>query len=65
MSTRPEPTIYGNCDMLELHFREIGYPVHGPNRRFGTLQRDNERVNNRISTVLVDIHLNNVWKPCG
>jgi hypothetical protein len=31
--TRPEPTIYGNCDVLELHFREIDPAVHAKNRR--------------------------------
>ncbi len=65
IATRPEPTIYGNCDMLELHFREIGLPVYAQNSCFDPLRAGNGGFINRLSIEMVDIHMNNMWKRCG
>ncbi len=62
--TRPEPTIYGNCDVLELHFREIDPAVHAKNRRKSPLRGGNTGVMHKLITDMVDMSLNNVWKPC-
>ncbi len=65
MVTRPEPTIYGNCDSWDFIVgkKPGAYSLH--HASMGSLQPHNTQVINSIFTILVDKILNNLWVVCG
>jgi hypothetical protein len=63
--TRPEPTIYGNCDGWSFIVGKTGRAYSrqvGPTR---PLQRRNWNIVHSFSTIPVHIRAGNMWAICG
>ena len=52
MRTRPEPTIIGNCDWLELHCRQKVWGAKSKKLLQGKVARQQQKVMHRLVTIL-------------
>jgi hypothetical protein len=65
VATRPEPTIYGNCDSWSFIVgKKPRAYTHEPVRS-GSLRTNNKRFNHRLSTKFGHKHWDNLWAICG
>jgi len=63
--TRPEPTIYGNCDSWNFIVGKKPWTYSPKNRKTRSLQRSNKQFIHNLSTPLGDNTLDNLWVICG
>jgi hypothetical protein len=63
--TRPEPTIYGNCDSWSFIVGKTGRAYSREVIRTRPLQACNWNVVHRFSTIPVRILKDNMWAICG
>jgi hypothetical protein len=63
--TRPEPTIYGNCDSWSFIVGKKPGAYREPPGREGSLQGCNSIFIHRLSTKRGGIHLDKLWAICG
>jgi hypothetical protein len=71
ITTRPEPTIIGNCDVLELHCRQKAPNVQPSNRGMLLVARSQHQIYQQLIHSFEKHDLNNLWvkgvqhaKPC-
>jgi hypothetical protein len=65
IETRPEPTIYGNCDSWSFIVGKKPAPYSRKTSRQGSLQRGNKPFMHNLSTYLHGQLLDNLWVICG
>ena len=65
MVTRPEPTIYGNCDSWSFIVGKKPRAYSARSGREGSLQGCNKTFIHRLSTKSVGMRLDNLWAICG
>ncbi|MDF1484360.1 hypothetical protein PY257_04055 [Ramlibacter sp. H39-3-26] len=63
--TRPEPTIYGNCDSWSFIVGKKPGAYTPRHSSPGTLQHSNKKVINNLFTIGVNSFLDNLWAICG
>jgi len=63
--TRPEPTIYGNCDSWDFIVGKTGRAYSRQVSRTGPLQGCNWNVVHSFSTILESFLEDNMWAGCG
>jgi len=63
--TRPEPTIYGNCDSWNFIVGKKGGAYSREDRPGGSLQVHNMKLINSLSTNAVGHGWDNLWAICG
>ena len=59
--TRPEPTIIGNCDMLELHCRQKAPNVQPANHRLQVVATQQHTTYQHLIHSRQKVDLNNLW----
>jgi hypothetical protein len=63
--TRPEPTIYGNCDSWSFIVGKKPRAYSAGSGLEGSLQTCNRNFIHRLSTKSVGKHLDKLWAICG
>jgi hypothetical protein len=65
VATRPEPTIYGNCDSWNFIVGKKPAPYSPRIARQGSLQRSNKEFMHSLLTYLDEEFLDKLWAICG
>jgi hypothetical protein len=65
VATRPEPTIYGNCDSWSFIVGKKPGTYSQGKRLEGSLQTSNRKLIHNLSTKLVGNVWDNMWVICG
>jgi hypothetical protein len=63
--TRPEPTIYGNCDSWSFIVGKKPRAYRRLARRTASLQTSNSKFIHRLLTIFMDMLWDNLWAICG
>ena len=65
IATRPEPTIYGNCDSWNFIVGKKPRQYRRGDVKAGSLQASNRNLIHSLSTKLVGKCWDNMWAICG
>ncbi len=65
MVTRPEPTIYGNCDSWNFIVGKKPRTYRPATGKIVSLQRSNKNLMHNLSTYFRNTILDNLWAICG
>jgi len=63
--TRPEPTIYGNCDSWSFIVGKKPRPYRRHDAKQGSLQASNKTFIHSLSTLFRGNSWDNLWAICG
>jgi hypothetical protein len=63
--TRPEPTIYGNCDSWDFIVGKTRLPDSPPNPAFMRVARPQQKIHSQLIHRAGDICMNKLWGICG
>jgi len=63
--TRPEPTIFGNCDSWSFIVGKKGTAYSPKTNLKAKLQGNNKKFMHSLSTMKVNGYLDNMWANCG
>jgi hypothetical protein len=63
--TRPEPTIYGNCDSWNFIVGKKACAYRPENGKEAMLRTGNKTIVHSLFTILVGSVLDNLWAICG
>jgi hypothetical protein len=64
LKTRPEPTIFGNCDSWNFIVGKKAYAHSRGSMTNGSLQGHNSKSIHSLSTISVGKALDNLWAAC-